>query len=64
MVHPLPRLRASARCHLLTLDGRSNRPTLRLVDQITLSACTLYLVFKEPEARPDPTASLHRSAAL
>jgi hypothetical protein len=64
MVHPLRRLRASARCHLLTLDGRSNLPVLRRVDQITLSACTLYLVFKEPEAQPDSTASLHRSAAI
>src|SRR5688572_24917827 len=69
MVHPLPRLRASARRHLLTLDGRSNRSplalsSLRSRDQITLSACTLYLVFKEPEARPDSTASLHRSAAI
>jgi len=64
MIHPPPRLHASTRRHLLTLDGRSNLPILRLVDQITLSACTLYLVFKEPEARPDPTASLHRSAAL
>jgi hypothetical protein len=58
-----------AGCHLLTLDGRSNLPLLALsssrpVDRITLSACTLYLVFKEPEAQPDSTASLHRSAAL
>jgi len=64
MVRSLPRLRASARRHLLTLDGRSNPSILRSSNQITLSACTLYLVFKEPEARPDPTASLHRSAAV
>ena len=51
MVHPPSRLRAWARCHLLTLDGRFNLPILRSVDRITLSACTLYLVFKEPEAR-------------
>ena len=56
MVHPPSRLRAWARCHLLTLDGRFNLPILRSVDRITLSACTLYLVFKEPEARRHRTS--------
>src|SRR5687767_11855867 len=64
MVRPLLRLRAF--CETPPADTRRaiQSRILRFFDQITLSACTLYLVFKELEAQPDPTASLHRSAAV
>ena len=45
---PASALARSTRCHLLPVDGRFALPAI----PDGLCACTLYLVFKEPEARP------------